>query len=420
MSLRFEGFMAFNSGYIYNLQTSERFQNLTRTQDAQVFTVKDLEDLMDVIEAGAISEHRLEEISDTWYDNRYIPTEAKGRYANAIARASIPEHYKILLENIVDILASGQASTMKYLDRMGLIAGNLYFLQHMMAGFNARLLDMTFLTHFKQDEKILKLMAGEIAHGITFGLSHRDDTSLCTFYTLSVENNVEFISLGDEEEERLLDQYLALHEKYIDVWDNVPNSIPLDFEFHKKLREFSEAKQVPDRVGVKATPVFFYGHVLSSGKTFKMGGSDGGGVVVLDDFWFRKVQKFHLVEILDSLRSTFLAFLDVKLINSNRTIGIVPVAYNGEIFLIVEINQLTSAGAGSAFPQRLGVVYHLDRVLQAGGTSLSELVKAHISLLPGLLGQVDLWMRDEDQSSPEIPVLESYIRAKLLELVPMV
>ncbi len=410
--------MAFNGGYIYNLQTSERFQNLTKRLDAEVFTVKEFLDVIDVIEAGAFTEDRLEEISEEWFATKYIPTKRIDQYNQVIERSAIPDHFKILLQNIVDIMASGQTSSMNYLDRMGLIAGNLFFIQNTLKAFNARLLDLTYLTHVKYSKALMSLVQGDIAQGISFGLSNKKNTSLCTFYTLNVAYNMEFISLADEEERKLLEDYLGLHQQYIDIWDHKPNSIPLDFKFHKKLVEFSEAKQIPDRVSVKATPVCFYGQIWTKGYVNKLGEESTGNLVVLDQNRFELMREFHMVEILESLRSTFIAFMDVNLINTKRTFSLVPIAFRNDIFLIIEYNELIAADSGKKFPQRLGIIYHVERTLQASPTSLSDIVKRHIPVLPELFNQIDIWMKEEDPQNPNLTMMQSYIAAKLKEIEP--
>ncbi|GAB4321885.1 MAG: hypothetical protein Kow0069_26390 [Promethearchaeota archaeon] len=379
--------MFFRMGYVFNWQMSERFWNLAHAKDATQFTIQDLRNVVEVVAEGAMTEQRFQDLQDGWFETSYIRPADKERYLQVVRNSSIETHWKVLLENALDVLEAAAARSTSLDDRLGLIASNVYLVQDFLRAQKAKLLDMTFLTHFAKAANLPDVPNIVFAQGLSFGLSRVADVALCVFYTVSAKTGLEYVSLDDEAEHELLVEYLRLHGGDVAEWDCVPNSIFLSTEFHRKVAQFLEGKQVPDRVAVKPRPVFAFGKVpVGLGETAAPLTPELAGVIVLDEDLFAEVQKFGLVDVLEHLSATFRVILDANLVHSRETLSVVPIEHATDLYAVVEYARVAERGSlgEGASPFRIGVVYALERQ-SPGALSLSDFVTAHASAFHALL-----------------------------------
>lgn len=399
--------MAFKAGYIYNFQMSPEFRNLSRTLDRSPFTVQEFLDLIEAVELGALSLDRLDEMKENWASKYILPNE-KDVYLEMIAHAKISPAFKTQLGEIVDMLVAAQSKAISLDDRLGLIASNFYTIQDFLQNQGAELLNINFLTHFHTSEKIMSLSRGNIARGLSFGLARNTrGVLLSTFKTINLKDEQEFFSVfkSNRIEDQLLEEYTQLHQDKLESWDNRVNSVAVDPRFQNKITNLLDTRASPDRFEVSVAPAFFYGSFLVQDDVWILGQDAPEKVIVEDRALYEATEQYHMSKLLESLRSTILIFMDVNFLNSTETLGVVPIAFQNSIYLIIEYNRLVDGGPQT---QRLGVVYQV-KSNPGSGLTLTQLVKRHIPVFAKIVNSLP-------DTTPEDHQFESMISAKLTSL----
>lgn len=404
--------MAFSAGYLYTVHMSAAFQNLSSTLNLLPFSEQEWMDLIEAIEMDAVDIPRLEEFRQNW-KSRYVLQRDFPVYKQMVESAVISVEFKRELDRILDSFVKATTKSTNPLDRLGMIASNLYFLQNFTRAQDAKILSLNFLTHFKKDKIAVDLSRGNLARGISFGLAREGPVSLCTFKGLNVHDNFDFITLENSLEFALLKEYLRLHQHKIDKWDNRINSIEEHPIFRDHIFNLLETRNTPSSFPAVIQPVFFYGTLQLENTTVKLGDPERQ-IVVEDTSLLKKTGEFHLVEMLEYLRAVFTAFLDPTFINSEETLGVVPIGYKDDVYLIVEYNKLAKDGAVN---QRLGLVYHVA-VDPNGKSTLSDVCKIHNYLLPELFEMTHLRLlkleREGTLEPPNVRQVEAQISARVL------
>ncbi|MHA1732731.1 MAG: hypothetical protein ACTSU5_12370 [Promethearchaeota archaeon] len=382
MTLKFEGFMAFRAGYIYSLHMSAEFQKLSSTLNSTPFSEQEWLDLIEVVELGAVDIERLREIRNDW-GSRYVLPRDGPVFREVLERSKVPEPFKRELGSALDELVRVSSAGTDPTDRLGMIAGNIFFLQDFTRAQNAQVFNLNFLTHFKKEKRVLELSRGSLGRGISFGLAREGDVGFCSFKTLHVHDDAEFIALENTLEFALVREYVRLHGSAFDGWDHVVNSVPVKGSFQNRVLNLMGTRSSASAFPAFVAPVLYYGTVVLPDGTVSLG-ADSGGVLVENRDLLEKVEQFHLVDLLEYLRAVFTSFLDPALINSDETMAFVPVGFGGDLYLVVEYNRALDKGSA---PQRLGVVYRVYVVPEAPGT-ISKICSYHCAILPGLLVDV--------------------------------
>lgn len=393
--------MTFQSGYIYSVKLSKTFRNLSQTLDSRPFTAREFLDLLEVIEEGALTPDRLEELVADWSGSKTILPDDAALFLKLVRLWPIPDLFKTCLRDVVTRLVAANRKSTSLHDRLGLIAGNIYFVQEFLRNQGAQLLNLTFLTHFKKAEKVLELSQGHFARGLSFGIARNSlGLSLCSFYSVDVDQDEGFVSVDASSrfEDALLEDYSQLHHTAIEQWDNRINSVPLDLDWTATIANLLDTECHITPVPVIATPVFHYAFVQThSGQTLHLGKEHSDKIIVEDRDLFAHVNQFHLVDLLEYLRQIILIFMDVSFVNSEETVGVIPIAYRDEVYLIIEYGRLAPDGKHT---HRLGSVYHVEEDPFTDMT-LHELVKEHISTLSNLYEDFKpLLEQDARQVSP--------------------